>query len=410
MKSIRGLALAVLAAAALAAVPAAASASGGFVADQYPATLHGSQLSGLGFQFGSSGPTFICEQGTGLTFEGTLAKAYPSASSSKITDPSKCNSGGLTTNGCQLIFHPGTGTLDIGPSGCGPLKISMTNCPAGLFSIPAQTGISATYSNSGSGSEANFHVSISDKSVEYTAPASNLCKKAGTYNDLYIFGELKVSATNAEKKPIGTSVITGNVPMGLFLTNGPARLAAPEYPVRLTGERVPWSEFAQITLFTLGPGTGKVTCKEASFDGGELSGPVEEFSLNATYSKCTAGPMSVTVNMNSCHYGFSGLEQISEKGEYDSTAKIACSKEGDAIVITGSGCVVKLPAQVLGGQPTEMTNLVEGYESTVSALVHGSSVHYTTIGANCQLAGWGKEHTGEDGSLELDLLLHGVYP
>jgi hypothetical protein len=413
MKRIKGLALAAFAVAAMAALPAAASASGGFVADSYPATLHGSQVGWLTINPG--GHEIGCNAAQGaMTFEGTLAKPYPSATTSKTSDP-KCNSGSVELKGCQLQLHPGTATVDIVTSGCGPVNVWSSSC-LGYSSIGAQSGIAAKFENYGSGSEAGFRVVFSNASVQYTVAKGNLCEKAGTYT-LLLNGEFKVTATNAESKAIGTSVISGDVPLGLFVDGGSSSLAAPEYPVHVKGGRIQFGgePLGEIKLFAQGERV-KVTCTGASLDGGELSGPAKEFTLNASYSGCmlSPGPFPVSVSMSSCHYAFSKLEKVSES-EFNSAAAIACSKEADLIVISGvPACTLKIPAQTLGGEPTALTNLFEGYERSVTALMFGSGVHYTTVGANCAVifnkSGWGKEHTGEDASLESDMLLNGVFP
>jgi hypothetical protein len=410
MKSIKALALVAFAAAALAVIPAAASASGGFVAGSYPATMHGSQLTDLSVSVGAGGVT--CKTGEKpLTFAATLSKPSPSLATSSVTDPT-CSGGSLETKGCQLEFHPGAGTFDIGPPGCGPIKLFRSGCVGSPYLVPSQTGIPAGYVNSGSGTEANVHITLKGEGLENTNP-EGLCKFSGTHKDLKISGELKMAATDAKGNPIGTSAVSGGLSLGLFFAGGPEagegepRLAATEYPVRLTGERFFDEPFiGQITLFEYNG--VKVSCPTAELEGGELAGPqYTEFNLNAKYSGCTLNKHETTVAMRSCHYRFSNFEPA-VLSEYRSVAAISCSKEGDKISLSAAGCTLEFPAQTLSGE-TGISNIPEGYNSTVVAMMSATGVHYTKT-PGCEVLYFGKGLNGENGILHSDMLLHGIYP
>jgi hypothetical protein len=420
MKSIKAMVLAALSVVALVALPSAASASGGVVAGSYPATLHGSQVGSLVINLPAGGGEVSC--GKGSSFEATLSKASSSLTTSSIKNPSNCGYGTSfqILGSCQLEFHPGAETVDIGPAGCGQAPVHAESCPGGNFLIQPQT-LSAKYENLGKGSEANFRVIINDSSVTYTV-TSNLCKGTGTFSDLAIKWQLNVTATDSGEKATGTSAFSGDLPHGLFLAGGSSegepRLASPEYPVRVKGERLalPGGFTGQITLIERP--TWKVSCKVAQLDGGELSGPAyNKFSLNAAYSKCdfivngTSGGYENEISMPNCHYAYSNLKEVGSP-VYAGTQEFACNS-GTKFTMSFSGCGIDIPAQVFGGT-AELTNLfteVEGfnkYEGGVAAVMSATGVKYTTRGL-CPLVGI-KNETAENGSLHSDMLLKGVYP
>jgi hypothetical protein len=411
MKCIRGAVLIVLATAALAAIPATAAASGGFVADSYPATVQGSQVGIGGLAVGSHSA-----ECSSMSFGASLNHPSPGAGTSSVKDPT-CKNGSLEMKGCQFEFHPGSGTVGIGPSGCGPVRASIASCSGVPMYVPAQGGIATKYENTGSGSEAGVIVTVSDSDVEYTT-TNNPCNGTGTFKDLAVALTFKITATDAGKKAIGISVVSGDVPIGLSLAGGPEagepRLTAPEYPVHVTGERFHVGEEnnGQITLWEI-PGK-KMSCDVAQLDGGVFSGPAYGgFSLNAGYSKCSlnSGSVSATVSMNSCHYLYSNLEQV-VKDEYKGVSSIVCSGS-DVIKIAMTACTLEIPGQTLSG-PLSLINLFDGggfsaWDAEVAALMSGTGVKYTISGGFCSLFGL-KKGTAEDGSVHSDMILHGIYP
>lgn len=399
MVRIRGFILAAFTMVALAAVPAAASASVGLVADEYPATLHGNGTTKLAI--GVAGASTLCNP-SNVSFEATLSKPSSSVSTSSVqTGP--CESGSFEMKGCQFELKPVDGSVSIGPPGCGPVRFVPQGCFGQVFSIPAQGGLAATYTNAGSGSGASVTLHITANGVEYTT-SGGLCVKAGTYKGVSIDGTLQVTATNAGKSAIGTRAVThGLYPAG-GAGGGEPRLEATKYPADLSGERYEHDGFAGI-IKLLDTGSQKATCTVAEYDGGELSGPaLNEFSLNATYSGCKIGSTNVSVSMNSCHYVYSSLTYDVE-GRYDSAAKIACNA-GDAIKIAqGSACTVKIPAQTLGGLgDTELVSMDAGDESFIGAVMTATGVDYTAEQTACGLIGI-KKGSYENGSLESDMLL-----
>jgi hypothetical protein len=402
MKSIRGLVLAALVVAALAAAPAGASASPGVSADQYPASLHGSQTEELVFTL--KGTYGGC---SGLSFDATLSKPAPSVLTSSVVDPT-CKSVNLYMSGCQFELHPaGEESIRIGPAGCGPVRYYIPGC---AITLPALSSISADYQNGGSGSEAYFNIAINDQTVEYTNTSNNLCGEKGTYNDLHINGKLKVAATNAEKKSIGTKALAGNLNLAGGGGEGESRLEAIDYPAKVTGERYEDGALkGKITLLDFGE--LEVTCKTAALNGGELSGPVTKLTLTATYSNCEVpGVGKTTASMNSCHYNYSGLEYY-EADKYRHSAEIACNV-GDSIKLSApGGCIFTIPGQTLSaaqspGGKSEMINARVGDDSVVLSFMAGSKVKYTATGFGCELLGI-LQGTYENGSVRSDLRLRG---
>lgn len=407
MKSIRTFVLAALVTAALAALPAAASASGGFVADEYPATLSGSESTdSLSFGYGTK--AVVCEGATAPSVEATLDHPSPTVTTDSIEVGICAGGTAFYPEDCQLELQPDSGTVDIVSSGCGPAKVNLgAPCGMQVLSVPAQTGIEAEYENVGSGSSAGVKVTIDDSGLEYTS-SGGLCGK----QTLSIDATLNLTATDAGGSPIGASVLADDLPHGLFLAGGPGegepRLASLLYPTQVTGERFQLGEVMNGQLTLLEVSGKKVSCSAGEFDGGELSGPAYgEFSLSAAYSGCKIAAFNANVAMSGCEYAYSDLEQTGED-VYASAAAIVCG-EGSEIKVTGAGCTLKIPAQTLaGGEGTVMANIEEGYDSTVGMMMTASGVKYTASGL-CPLAGF-PNGTYSNANHQSDVMLHGVLP
>lgn len=403
MKKIKGLALAAVVVAALAAFPAGASASGAFSATEYPATVKGSQEGALTFKFGGVSLSCINEP---LTFSATL-KQVEALTSSSITNPG-CGLQSVNTNGCQLKFNPGSRTVDIVPAGCGPVVLTTPACYYQPIEVPAQNGIAAEFENAGSGSSASVNVTLKGEGLEYTSKSTS-CVSKGTYHDLSISGKLAISATNASKSSDGVSVLSGLFLEGGSLGTGEPRIAAPVYPVHVVGERFDLAKEGQTTLFE-DPSGHSVTCKTVTYDGGTLNAAVySELNVSAAVANCAWAGYEPTVKMGSCNYRLSNFNFSS--GEPKSTAGIQCGA-GSAITISlGSGCSIELPAQTMG-EPVGMTNPKwvskwGGYESTVAVALAASDLDYTIKGSLCQLMGI-KTGSGENGKMHLDINLRGL--
>lgn len=402
MRHLRVLTLAALALAAVLPASAAAS-SGGVAADSYPATLSGASQGNI--VFGAKGYTKSC---SGLGFSATLSQSSNSVSSSSVTNPA-CGGGGFMVymHGCQIELQPtGSESVNIGPPGCGPIAVPLAPC--GGITIPAQDGIAAEYVNHGSGSTKHFTVEIDDSNVKYNEG----CLGQGVANNLAITGALKVTAANQAKAQIGTQAYPG----GLFLAggngDGEPRLDAVEFPVSVVGERLQGSLNGEVTLLDLTK-TGnavKVSCADAAFDAGELTGPVfGGFGLSATYEGCTFRGYQTVVDMNSCVYEYSNLERV-QQDEYQGAAAISCD-EGDVIevvVLPGhpASCTITIPAQSLSDPGVVGSGTLDGRGQVVGQF-SGSGLKYTASGIACIAHSiYGSKSNGE---IRVNPALQGVF-
>ncbi len=412
MTRIKLLAIATFAVAALAALPAIASASGGFAAGEYPASLHATPQGSFLFE-GTKMARYNCAP----EFSAELA-GPSSALSSKSTTETCLGSEHWEMKGCGFTFHPGAKTFDIGSAGCGPTIVTR-GC--GPVKIPPQAGLAAEYSTTGSGSEAAVLVNVAAKNVEFV---SDPCMGSVTYHDMTITGTWKITGTNKEGKKTGVEVFSaGGPPVGIFMAGGPAkfgtgepRLDAQQFPVNVIGERWSIGEYkGKLTLLSI-PQIA-INCEAASFNIGEISGPVsKKMTISATsYEKCTSAKgAEFTAQMNSCHYAFDQLEQVVEGGigtpEYEAVPKIECTTGGDAIkLLGGGGCIISIPAQTLSSAVPALENYGSSYQAVVNSIIAGGSVKYTTNNAlGCKVLSL--PVSGENGSLESDMHFRGVLP
>lgn len=379
----------------MAALPAVASASAGVVANSgYPATFHGAEGSQIDLNASS-----ISARCSGYEFEATLEgkTAAPLLASTK--NPINCGPyQNLTMNGCKLELDPGgRPSVGIGPAGCGPVTFGV----GGSCSMPAQKGISATYENLGSGSSAYFNVKINSSSVEYSSNSEINCGKKGTHHDLSMVATIKV-AGGGGVKTIG----------GGFGVGGPEgnQFAAADYPVTVTGERInspPWVG----NVVVLASGESKVQCKAVTYNGGELSGPTSSLTLTPSFpSKCDSftGEGTTTVSMNSCRYVYAGLKPATLEEEYSATAEISCTKAGDSISMSMMGCTLTIPAQVLGGGPTNFGNFDIENKAVLFGLSTASGMKFNSSGFSCVLSGI-PNGAHENGTSESAMFLRGAF-
>lgn len=352
MKRIRNIGLAVLAALALNVIAGASSAgASGFEADSYPATVEGSPTDESFLQLG--GLSAICAgqklSGSELGFPYESLEATPS----DTTCTSFTTGHPLKANGCKLTLQPGTetspgtfaGTVAIGPSGCGPITLTVkSRC---ISEIGAQSGLKATYQNTGAGSTATIAVTLNTKELTYTnTHLSGVGCTKGTFSNgqWRAYWSLKGTANEnqvgiraAAKLPtlIGVhgeeSEVEAEQP----------RFEAAKYPVALSGSQDPAQPH------TFGFKSGKASCENASF-GSEAFGPTTELSVSAAYtgSCVTLGFAGGSISMNGCGYVF---HILNVGPPYAGEADIVCP-EGKTIVIVSKlfgtpKCTITIPAQ-----------------------------------------------------------------
>jgi len=120
----------------------------------------------------------------------------------------------MNLNGCRYEFYPGglnagfdrqDGTVDIGPPGCGPIKVVAAGC---VLSIPSQAqhlngGSRASFYNEGSGTNREIRIAaLSFKDLEYKQEGIG-CGKQGANADGEFAGNWKLSATNKQSERLG---------------------------------------------------------------------------------------------------------------------------------------------------------------------------------------------------------------
>lgn len=358
MKTVTRFGLAVLAALALSVVAGASSAgASGFETDSYPATIKGSPTDEEFFLLG--GLSAICG---GQTL-GIGGIDYPVGSFEASPSDTTCTNFGsghpLEMDGCELTLQPGTetapgkftGTIAIGPSGCGPITLTVkTRC---ISKIGAQSGLKATYENIGKGSTATIAVKLETDELTFTNThlGGGASCKDGTFSNGSWDAAWSLSASDggsqvgiraASKLPtlIGVhgeeSEVEAEQP----------RFEAANYPVALSGSQ----DLAQ--PHTFGFKAGKASCENATF-GSEVFGPTTELSVDAAYTGgcITLGFAGGSISMNGCGYAF---HILNAGPPYAGEADIVCP-EGKAIVIVSklfgiNKCTITIPAQTgIGG-------------------------------------------------------------
>jgi hypothetical protein len=406
MKSIRNLALAALAAGALLALPAAASASGGFGADAYPASVHASNG-----QFKLTVGEIWSKTCTAPVLDATLKAPAHSLSASQSKNGPCTYGGTVDMKGCQLILHPDTGSAEIGPPGCGPVTVSSPCMP---ISIPAQTGIPTTYSGGVDEGTATTGVEVSGEVTLSGFAYYCLGTTSGT-----LTADWDLATTNEAKESISLYAFTDDVWVGISLSNEKhPRTKAQAFPVNIEGS---YSSLDQWALLLEIEGAGfTAECPVVSLNGGELSKEAESvFSLSGTYGGwsakgkfdpkgqyCISSAGIATVSMNSCRYDLPEVEQTGSSYTVKGAA-IACSNGGDAITlkIRYDTCTIRLPAQSL---QASLVNIGYGVGAMVETDLGGSNLKYTTEGIGC--AGALLEESGEDGVMGQEFFLHGTLP
>jgi hypothetical protein len=314
---------------ALSATAGATSASAsGIIFEQYPATMEAAELGTHTFVF--SGREVQC------SFSGmTGTAAGPTETVAATVSPNTCSSPtesemSLKMNGCQFILHPnvGKGTFDIGPPGCGSMVLTGSNCTR---SFPAQTGLTATFENQGSGKSSTVKFT-ENASLKYTVTKGGLILCGPSENSASYAGAWNIAGQTAGV-PNGAQVVS-QLPVGFFLSGKESteeasqpKFSAEGYPTKLTGEQDP----AHKQVLTL---SGRsVECGEVNLSS-EVGAASSLLSLNSESKECVAtvlgSKLHAAVRMNSCHYG---LHALNVGPPYAGSLDISCSKEGDGIQV-----------------------------------------------------------------------------
>ncbi len=245
-------------------------------------------------------------------------------------------------NGCKLFFHPGAeisagvfgGTVDIGPAGCGPIK--MTYLGSCETQILPSTGLAAEFTNTGTGSSSAVTLTINATSkVNYKGTCSG--NGAGSY-----FGSWNLTA--------GKGVHVSQV--GVYIDGQESteeskqpKFNAGAYPAGIAGA-------ATSPLVVTLPLSRKVECKTGALSS-LLAKATSSLNIKGSYGPCSAsgfGFSNASVTLNSCFFN----QQLNNVNPiYTGSAAIGCDKEGDAIQVSATFlgspiCTAAFPPQKIG--------------------------------------------------------------
>lgn len=175
MKYIKILFLSLLVVGVGSAVGAAGASATNFECEAYPCLVEGTGTGGI-FEIG--GTSVECEKGL---FKSEDVSA-PSEALLVLASYDKCKAFSIVTatvsmNGCDYTFHT-IGTVDIGPTGCGPITIKAAECEV---TVGAQPGLSTvTYTNEVVGGKMVVKVKAAVKKVAYHSNEKGFgCAKNG---------------------------------------------------------------------------------------------------------------------------------------------------------------------------------------------------------------------------------------
>jgi hypothetical protein len=315
----------------------------------YPMNVFGTGTAAQQFYIPGAGPI----ECTAPALSGSISG--PASSLSTTAGSSTCKYWGespVKWNGCTLSFNFGSetpghfgrfgGTLDIGPAGCGPIKL--TENFLCTVSIPAQSGLAVSYENV-PGAVGKVSATVNATGLKYTRSGS--CG-SGTFTN----GTYQASWT------LGT-----NSPYSLYL-EGEAHtpsFEAESYPASATGSQIGTSQFT-------GAG-GETHCEKATL-AASASTATTTVTATPSFANCvSAGIVTEAVNVNGCTYVLHAGAKIAA-GKYGGTADVNCPA-GKAIEFKSVGCTVSIPAQS-GLSGVEFVNdSSSGYKLRVNAAVSG---------------------------------------
>lgn len=349
--SIIGLAL--LAALALSAVAGAAGASASqFRAQQYPATITGTQ--GTAQKLNLNGTTIKCSNTT------ATATAASASSTLELTPAySGCTIGGLaatsSSNGCQLTYAstsesaPLTGTLGVKCGAGAAIEFKQGTC---VFSIPAQSGVGGLeFTNAGTGSTRTVTTTYGVSGLSYTAGSG--CGSPGSFSN----GTLT-----------GSSVLKGSVGLrqvGVYVGNAQVE-NAPQFQASYYPAIV---ESSSPTSFLWNFNGTTIKCNTA-LASSNLASASPELRQAVAFAGCTAGGIEFTVSATGCTFN-----DYVEGGAFSGGRELACAP-GQEMTLTWGTCVIKFPSQNMSGSVT-YTNGESGGVKNVGVGFSASGVKYT---------------------------------
>ena len=337
-----------------------AAASSGFLADTYPVTQTG-QEAGTEHTIGTNeGPLNCAAPAFTAEASGPSESLSPTSVSSPACTLFKYNMT-LKMNGCKLIFHPGAktgstyeGTFDIGPSGCGPITTQMPIfC---TISIGSQTGLKATFENTGSGSGAAVKATANASGLVYALSGPG-CSSKNTFANGTWNGSWQISGSTYGK---ATGLRVGDLRVSFSESGG--EFEAGEYPAAILAD-----QDADDPL-SFGANGGSLECADFQLGRGMTGASVALPLSQVAIGGCAGfGFGSIPVNMNSCQF------VLGADGDFD----VVCAGT-DKIELRRAGCWTTIGAQS-GRTGVSLTNVGEGSSQSVVAELDVEGLAYSEI-------------------------------
>ncbi|HYH53722.1 MAG TPA: hypothetical protein VD761_06295 [Solirubrobacterales bacterium] len=352
MRRTKNLGLVVMMTVALTAVLGATGASAAYYElESSPATVSSTGAYGEQFWNFNVASNYCEAQNLG----GTVSNHSPAITAS--VQSSKCSSAfignELKANGCTYRYQPGAktgaatfkGTVDILCPAGQAIEFTSASSQRCRISVPAQTGLAATFENVGSGKERAVRTNVSTSSLKYSQLSGTYCT-VGSYTNGTWEGSWRVQASNGSGS---VGMWLGFPSIGIIGT--PPKLSSSYYPVKITGE--------QGTQHVLSIQAGNLKCNTANLST-SASEATAQLAVQAEYSGCTGFAFPATVNMNGCTYTFNILNQAPIGSARPGHADISCP-EGKSIVVTAIAaglvkCTVTIPAQTTDSGGLTFTN------------------------------------------------------
>lgn len=324
-----------------------------FEANSYPAKITGTQ-EGVSTLTTAAGSVH-CK--TSLSGEIGSTTGVASLGLSGYCEPF----GGISSfkmSACNVELTPGWNAFGFGPSGCGPITISMGVC---TLSIPSQTGLYATYK----GVESGVEVSLRTNRLRYSG-CNQTDSETGSFEATWTLSGVTMGAPFEES---------------LF--------AAERYPATVVGSQ----EKEGTELHVINTEAGTIRCTNVTF-GGSLSGAANPLSLSPTYSGCGAfGFTEASVTTNGCSYAY-WLDEEGGLGGYPMDINCPAGKE---IVVKTATCTMAIPPQS-GRRASEYANLDSSptghSEIEITSKVANLTYTVTKDGFLCPFNGTGTRTTG----------------
>ncbi len=378
------LATAVCAALALTAAAGAGTASASkFVPESGSVSVGATNYGPIGFSSSWNENTCYSSELTGVAWK----TSQLSTSTTGFWECTYSYTSEVHMNGCNFIFHPGAeeksgyfgGSVEIGPSSCGPIVFSGKSGLCTLSYYP-KSGISAHYTNIGSGSTAEVEVHLEATNLKEKGEGS-ACGGGKTDEKGHIKAVYLIKARNSSGTQKGIHIEELPYNVGLYIAGEKSaeeakqpKFNAEEYSVIISGSQT------EENVFQL-PSAGEIHC-EAWVGSGWLSQATSAPVLAPTLSECEAIGRAATIRTNGCTFVF---HVANASAPYTGSQELSCAtgKSLEAVAYSSPGvtlCTVTLPPQTIG--VVSYVNKGTGYGRYVSSTTSGSELQYSVSGGN----------------------------